>query len=58
MVTGINFHPTQHCKEHTGLEMMQMNALGQYLAHASAKSLTMDALVLKRSSLVMPVWQW
>lgn len=35
--------------------MTQIMALGQYLAQASAKSLTMEAFVLKRSSLVMPV---
>jgi hypothetical protein len=40
--------------ELTGLEMMQMNALGQYSAAASAKDLTIPALMAKRSSLVIP----
>ena len=36
--------------------MMQTRALGQCSAQASARSRTIEALVLKRSSLVMPVW--
>merc|ERR1712223_2048470 len=40
--------------ELTGLEMMPTMASGHTLAAASAKVATMEALVLKRSSLVMP----
>lgn len=40
--------------EFTGLEMIVRMALGQYFAQASAKVLTMPALMLKRSSRVMP----
>merc|ERR1712200_119590 len=40
--------------ELTGLEMMAIMALGHTLAAAAARLATMDALVLKRSSLVMP----
>jgi len=38
----------------TGFEMMQIMDSGQNLAQASTKSLTMEAFVLNRSSLVMP----
>mmetsp|Transcript_79572 Transcript_79572/g.221301 ORF Transcript_79572/g.221301 Transcript_79572/m.221301 type:complete len:200 (-) Transcript_79572:173-772(-) len=38
----------------TGLEMMSRCALGQCLAAPAARALTMEALVLKRSSRVMP----
>lgn len=38
----------------TGLAMIHTMALGQTLAHASVKSRTIDALVLKRSSRVIP----
>merc|ERR1719341_74607 len=40
--------------EFTGLEMMAIMASGQTLAAAPARVATMEALVLKRSSLVMP----
>ena len=40
--------------ELTGLEMMVMMALGQYLATPVQSVLTMPALMLKRSSRVMP----
>lgn len=39
---------------HTGLAIIPIRALGQTSATATAKSRTMDALILKRSSLVMP----
>ena len=38
----------------TGLAIIQMKASGQDLAAASAKSLTIEAFVLNRSSLVIP----
>jgi hypothetical protein len=38
----------------TGLAMMRNRAVGQLLAQAFAMSLTMPALVLNRSSRVMP----
>lgn len=41
--------------ELTGFEMMPISALGATSAAACAKSRTIDAFVLKRSSLVMPV---
>lgn len=37
--------------ELTGLEMIRKQALGQLLAHCSAIPFTMEAFVLKRSSL-------
>lgn len=40
--------------ELTGLEIIPIRALGQALAQAAAKSRTIEALVLKRSSRVMP----
>lgn len=40
--------------ELTGLEIMAMTASGQNLAHPSTRVCTMEALVLKRSSRVMP----
>jgi len=36
--------------------MMRIMALGQYLPHACARSLTIDAFVLNRSSRVIPVF--
>ena len=41
-------------QEHTGLEMTRTLALGEASAAALARSRTMEALVLKRSSRVMP----
>ena len=38
----------------TGFEMILMMALGQYFAQASVRFLTMLALVLNKSSLVIP----
>lgn len=38
----------------TGLEIMQIIDCGQNFAHASTISLTMEAFVLNRSSLVIP----
>ena len=38
----------------TGLEMIPIKALGQTSAAAAAKSRTIEALMLKRSSLVIP----
>src|SRR4051794_11808538 len=40
--------------EFTGLEMMRRNALGQCSATPVTRSLTMPALILNRSSRVMP----
>ena len=40
--------------ELTGLEIMFRMALGQISAHFSARPLTIPALILNRSSLVMP----
>ena len=40
--------------ELTGLEMMAVMAPGQVLATPSVSAFTMEALVLKRSSRVMP----
>lgn len=40
--------------ELTGFEMIPINALGQDWAQALIKSLTIDALVLNKSSRVMP----
>ena len=42
--------------ELTGLEMMRKQAFGQLLEHCSAMPLTMEALVLKRSSLGVRKW--
>ena len=42
-------------KSLTGFAMIQIMAFGQNLAQPSAKSLTIDAFVLKRSSLVIPM---
>lgn len=41
-------------REFTGLEMMRRIAFGQIFAHASTRLATIEALVLKRSSRVMP----
>lgn len=40
--------------EFTGLEIMPMRAFGHAMEQALAKSRTIEALVLKRSSRVMP----
>jgi hypothetical protein len=40
--------------ELTGFEMMHIRAVGQNLAQAFAKSRTIEAFVLKRSSRVIP----
>ena len=44
----------QQVQNLTGFEIMQIIAFGEYFAHPSAKSRTMDAFVLKRSSRVIP----
>ncbi len=44
----------QNIQIHTGLEMIPIKALGQTSAQATAKSRTIEALMLKRSSRVMP----
>merc|ERR1719452_225516 len=50
----LNISAAMGTVELTGLEMMPIMASGQTLAAAAAMVATMDALVLKRSSLVMP----
>mmetsp|Transcript_8794 Transcript_8794/g.12798 ORF Transcript_8794/g.12798 Transcript_8794/m.12798 type:complete len:80 (+) Transcript_8794:1548-1787(+) len=40
--------------ELTGFEMMAMMALGQWVAQPSTSALTIEALMLKRSSRVIP----
>lgn len=39
---------------HTGLEIIPMRAFGEFLPIASVRSLTIEAFVLNRSSLVIP----
>mmetsp|Transcript_10217 Transcript_10217/g.18057 ORF Transcript_10217/g.18057 Transcript_10217/m.18057 type:complete len:208 (+) Transcript_10217:647-1270(+) len=41
-------------KEFTGLAMMRITAVGQFLTHAAARFCIIPAFVLKRSSLVIP----
>ena len=48
------FHWIQIRKLLTGLDMIPIKALGQTSAQALARSRTMEALVLKRSSRVIP----
>lgn len=43
-------------KEFTGLAMMRITAVGQFLAHAAASDCIIPAFVLKRSSLGMLGW--
>ena len=42
----------------TGLLIIRNIALGHALAQTSARDFTMEALVLKRSSLVIPMGRW
>lgn len=46
---------TKFQREQTGFEIMPKNASGQLAAHAFARPATILALVLNRSSLVIPV---